>query len=246
MRRVLIYTSPARGHLYPMMDVALALRDAGHQVTVQTLAGEREAVRTAGVEHRRGGREAAVGDVPSLRAANRLARRPRLRSRLRAATQPHRAPARPGAALGPRARHALEHPTARSPAPRARCGQRDRDHRGARARALQRAARARAHHALPAARPGGERGRRGGHARWNGHHPARPRRRCPGRGGALGARSERDRPPCRGERCRRHAAACAAHAGAAARGGARRPRAPAPGRARRALPESGTAVLARR
>lgn len=52
MSRVLIYTSPARGHLYPMMDVALALRSSGHHVTVQTLAEERHAVALAGAEHR--------------------------------------------------------------------------------------------------------------------------------------------------------------------------------------------------
>ena len=62
MSRVLIYTSPARGHLYPMMDVALALRDAGHQVTVQTLADERESVLATGVEHR--AIAAAIDDLP--------------------------------------------------------------------------------------------------------------------------------------------------------------------------------------
>ncbi|MDZ7801794.1 MAG: glycosyltransferase [Trueperaceae bacterium] len=52
MPRVLIYTSPARGHLYPMMDVAVALREAGHHVTVQTLAAERERVEGEGLQHR--------------------------------------------------------------------------------------------------------------------------------------------------------------------------------------------------
>jgi MGT family glycosyltransferase len=52
MSTFLIYTSPARGHLYPIMDVALALRAAGHRVVVQTLADERERVTTAGLEHR--------------------------------------------------------------------------------------------------------------------------------------------------------------------------------------------------
>jgi len=52
MSTVLIYTSPARGHLYPMMDVAIALRDAGHAVTIQTLAGEEAQVRAAGIAHR--------------------------------------------------------------------------------------------------------------------------------------------------------------------------------------------------
>ncbi len=52
MSTILLYTSPARGHLYPMMDVAIALRLAGHRVVVQTLAEERAAVEGAGVEHR--------------------------------------------------------------------------------------------------------------------------------------------------------------------------------------------------
>lgn len=52
MSTVLIYTSPAKGHLYPIMDVALALRDAGHRAVVQTLAGEHHHVEAAGVEHR--------------------------------------------------------------------------------------------------------------------------------------------------------------------------------------------------
>jgi MGT family glycosyltransferase len=52
MSKVLIYTSPARGHLYPMMDVGLALQEAGHEVTVQSLAAERDRVQAAGVPHR--------------------------------------------------------------------------------------------------------------------------------------------------------------------------------------------------
>lgn len=52
MSTVLIYTSPARGHLYPMMDVALALRAAGHRVVVQTLGDERARVTAGGLEHR--------------------------------------------------------------------------------------------------------------------------------------------------------------------------------------------------
>ncbi len=52
MNTILIYTSPARGHLYPMMDVALALRESGHRVAVQTLADEADRVRAEGLEHR--------------------------------------------------------------------------------------------------------------------------------------------------------------------------------------------------
>lgn len=52
MSTILLYTSPARGHLYPMMDVALALKGAGHRVVVQTLREERGNVEAAGLEHR--------------------------------------------------------------------------------------------------------------------------------------------------------------------------------------------------
>ena len=52
MSRILIYTSPARGHLYPIMDTALELHAKGHEVVVQTLAEERETVTAAGLEHR--------------------------------------------------------------------------------------------------------------------------------------------------------------------------------------------------
>ncbi len=52
MSTILLYTSPARGHLYPMMDVAVGLRAAGHRVVVQTLADERERVEAEGLEHR--------------------------------------------------------------------------------------------------------------------------------------------------------------------------------------------------
>lgn len=51
MSTILVSTTPARGHLYPIMDVALALRAAGHRVVVQTLAGEARLVTESGVEH---------------------------------------------------------------------------------------------------------------------------------------------------------------------------------------------------
>lgn len=38
--RVLAYTSPARGHLYPLVPVLDALRDRGHEVALRTLAAE--------------------------------------------------------------------------------------------------------------------------------------------------------------------------------------------------------------
>ena len=52
MKTILIYTSPARGHLYPMMDVAMELQKSGWRVVVQTLGDEAGNVQNAGVEHR--------------------------------------------------------------------------------------------------------------------------------------------------------------------------------------------------
>jgi MGT family glycosyltransferase len=40
MGRYLAYTSPARGHLYPMVDTLIELRRRGHEVSVRTLAAE--------------------------------------------------------------------------------------------------------------------------------------------------------------------------------------------------------------
>ena len=40
MAKILAYTSPARGHLYPLCAILDELRDRGHQVAVRTLASE--------------------------------------------------------------------------------------------------------------------------------------------------------------------------------------------------------------
>ena len=50
MTTVLAYTSPARGHLNPMMGPLLELRRRGHHVHVRTLAASVGAVRAAGLE----------------------------------------------------------------------------------------------------------------------------------------------------------------------------------------------------
>ncbi len=52
MSTILAYTSFSRGHLYPMMDLLIELRERGHRVVVQTLASERAHVEGAGLEHR--------------------------------------------------------------------------------------------------------------------------------------------------------------------------------------------------
>ena len=43
--RLLVYTSPARGHLFPIMPTLLELRKRGHAIAVRTLASEVEKVR---------------------------------------------------------------------------------------------------------------------------------------------------------------------------------------------------------
>ncbi|MEZ4518709.1 MAG: glycosyltransferase [Chloroflexota bacterium] len=40
MASILIYTSPARGHLYPVLGTALGLRDRGYSVNIRTLSSE--------------------------------------------------------------------------------------------------------------------------------------------------------------------------------------------------------------
>jgi MGT family glycosyltransferase len=48
MARVLAYTSPARGHLYPLTAILLELRRRGHDVSVRTLASEVGRMRELG------------------------------------------------------------------------------------------------------------------------------------------------------------------------------------------------------
>lgn len=49
MSTILAYTSPARGHLFPMTPLLLKLKDRGHQVHVRTLASEVELMRSLGL-----------------------------------------------------------------------------------------------------------------------------------------------------------------------------------------------------
>src|SRR5438105_946745 len=50
MGRYLAYTSPARGHLYPMVATLLELRRRGHEVHVRTLASEVPALEALGLD----------------------------------------------------------------------------------------------------------------------------------------------------------------------------------------------------
>ena len=49
MARYLTYTSPARGHLYPIVDTLLELRRRGHEVHVRTLSSEVDVLRSLGL-----------------------------------------------------------------------------------------------------------------------------------------------------------------------------------------------------
>jgi hypothetical protein len=50
MAHYLAYTSPARGHLYPIVPTLLELRDRGHDVHVRTLASECAALNHLGLD----------------------------------------------------------------------------------------------------------------------------------------------------------------------------------------------------
>jgi len=50
MARYLVYTSPARGHLYPVVPTLEELKRRGHEVAVRTLASEAELLRGLGFE----------------------------------------------------------------------------------------------------------------------------------------------------------------------------------------------------
>lgn len=52
MSRYLVYTSPARGHLYPLVPVLDELRSRGHTVVVRTLPAEVEMLRRRGFQAR--------------------------------------------------------------------------------------------------------------------------------------------------------------------------------------------------
>jgi MGT family glycosyltransferase len=72
MSRILAYTSPALGHLFPMVPVLLELHRRGHEVHVRTLESQLETMRALGlqagaIDHR----------VAAIEAKDHLARGPR-------------------------------------------------------------------------------------------------------------------------------------------------------------------------
>ena len=50
MASVFAYTSPARGHLFPIVPTLLELRARGHRVHVRTLSGDVARMQSAGLD----------------------------------------------------------------------------------------------------------------------------------------------------------------------------------------------------
>ena len=48
MARILAYTTPRRGHLYPLIPILQGARRRGHQVVLRTLAAEAASMRQRG------------------------------------------------------------------------------------------------------------------------------------------------------------------------------------------------------
>lgn len=72
MARILAYTSPARGHLYPLTPILDQLHERGHQVSVRTLGSEVALMQS------RGFAAAAINErVESLKLEDFVARNPR-------------------------------------------------------------------------------------------------------------------------------------------------------------------------
>jgi MGT family glycosyltransferase len=50
MTRILAYTSPARGHLYPIVPILLELQRRGHEIALRTLSSQVELMRGLGID----------------------------------------------------------------------------------------------------------------------------------------------------------------------------------------------------
>lgn len=50
MARILAYTSPARGHLFPLTPILLELQNRGHQISIRTLSAEGHRMRALGFD----------------------------------------------------------------------------------------------------------------------------------------------------------------------------------------------------
>ena len=70
MARFFVYTSPARGHLFPVLGASLELRARGHEVHVRTLESEVEMVRSLGIDASRIDPEIEARELDDWRGRN--------------------------------------------------------------------------------------------------------------------------------------------------------------------------------
>ncbi|MBT8165504.1 MAG: glycosyltransferase [Acidimicrobiia bacterium] len=70
MARILVYTSPARGHLFPVLGIALELLRRGHAVHVCTLSGEIEQVQALALDARAIDHRIEARELDDWRAGN--------------------------------------------------------------------------------------------------------------------------------------------------------------------------------
>jgi MGT family glycosyltransferase len=70
MSRILAYTAPARGQLFPMIPILEELRRRGHEIALRTLAGEVEAMRSLGFEAAAIAPEVEAVEMDDWRAGN--------------------------------------------------------------------------------------------------------------------------------------------------------------------------------
>jgi UDP:flavonoid glycosyltransferase YjiC (YdhE family) len=77
MARILAYTSPARGHLFPLVPILDELRQRGHQIALRTLASQTPLMRARGFD------AAPInGQIEALEVEDWRARNPRVALRL--------------------------------------------------------------------------------------------------------------------------------------------------------------------
>ena len=71
--KVLAYTSPARGHVYPLVPTLLELRSRGHQVSVRTLASEVDLLAQVGLAASPISPQVEAREMDDWRGGNQLA-----------------------------------------------------------------------------------------------------------------------------------------------------------------------------
>lgn len=70
MATILVYTSPARGHLFPILGTALELHARGHKIHVKTLSAEIDRVRSLGLSAERIAPEIEAREMDDWRGRN--------------------------------------------------------------------------------------------------------------------------------------------------------------------------------